>query len=78
MKMKVLVSAYACEPEKGSEQAVGWNSVGQAGRERVRQHLNWEKKGRDLASLFDSLTNHSSSSGVEVSAGRTSNLGVLK
>jgi len=30
--MKVLVSAYACEPEKGSEQAVGWNSVGQAAR----------------------------------------------
>jgi glycosyltransferase involved in cell wall biosynthesis len=30
--LKVLISAYACEPEKGSEQAVGWNSVGQAAR----------------------------------------------
>jgi glycosyltransferase involved in cell wall biosynthesis len=32
MKMKVLVSAYACEPEKGSEPGVGWNWVCQAGR----------------------------------------------
>ena len=24
---KILVSAYACEPYKGSEQAVGWNIV---------------------------------------------------
>ena len=23
--MKVLVSAYACEPNKGSEPGVGWN-----------------------------------------------------
>ena len=24
-KLKVLVSAYACEPDKGSEPGVGWN-----------------------------------------------------
>lgn len=30
--MKVLVSAYACEPEKGSEPGVGWNWVCQAAR----------------------------------------------
>lgn len=24
---KILISAYACEPNKGSEQAVGWNIV---------------------------------------------------
>jgi hypothetical protein len=30
--LRVLVSAYACEPEKGSEPAVGWNMVGQIAR----------------------------------------------
>ena len=30
--MKVLVSAYACEPDKGSESAVGWNWVLQISR----------------------------------------------
>jgi len=30
--MKVLVSAYACEPETGSEPAVGWNCVQQIAR----------------------------------------------
>lgn len=30
--MKVLVSAYACEPEKGSEPGVGWNWARQIGR----------------------------------------------
>jgi glycosyltransferase involved in cell wall biosynthesis len=30
--VKVLISAYACEPSKGSEPAVGWNWVLQAGR----------------------------------------------
>ena len=30
--LRVLVSAYACEPEKGSEPGVGWNSVCQLAR----------------------------------------------
>ena len=30
--MKVLVSAYACEPKRGSESAVGWNCVQQIAR----------------------------------------------
>jgi glycosyltransferase involved in cell wall biosynthesis len=30
--MRVLLSAYACEPEKGSEPGVGWNWVGQIAR----------------------------------------------
>ena len=30
--MKVLLSAYACEPDKGSEPAVGWNWVRQVSR----------------------------------------------
>lgn len=30
--MRVLLSAYACEPEKGSEPAVGWNWVRQVAR----------------------------------------------
>lgn len=31
--MKILISAYSCEPDKGSEPAVGWNQVIQAARE---------------------------------------------
>jgi glycosyltransferase involved in cell wall biosynthesis len=31
-KLKVLVSAYACEPDKGSEPGVGWNWVKQIAR----------------------------------------------
>lgn len=31
-KFKVLVSAYACEPDKGSEQGVGWNWAKQIAR----------------------------------------------
>jgi len=36
-KLKILVSAYACEPELGSEQGVGWNYV----REISRLHHVW-------------------------------------
>lgn len=32
MKVKVLVSAYACEPDKGSEPGVGWNWAKQIAR----------------------------------------------
>ena len=35
--MKVLMSAYACEPGKGSEPAVGWNWALQA----ARRHEVW-------------------------------------
>src|SRR6266516_2036092 len=34
---KILVSAYACEPDKGSEPGVGWNWV----REIARFHRVW-------------------------------------
>lgn len=36
-RLKVLISAYACEPGKGSEPAVGWNSV----LEAARRHDVW-------------------------------------
>ena len=36
-KLKILVSAYACEPGKGSEPGVGWNWV----NELSRQHEVW-------------------------------------
>lgn len=35
--MKVLISAYACEPERGSEPGVGWNVVVEA----ARRHEVW-------------------------------------
>ncbi|HLE82176.1 MAG TPA: glycosyltransferase family 1 protein, partial [Dehalococcoidia bacterium] len=36
-RWKVLISAYACEPGKGSEPNVGWNVA----REMARQHDVW-------------------------------------
>jgi len=36
-RLRVLVSAYACEPDKGSEPAVGWNWV----RQIARFHEVW-------------------------------------
>ena len=36
-KLKVLVSAYACEPDKGSEPGVGWNWVKQI----AKRHEVW-------------------------------------
>ncbi len=36
-RLKVLVSAYACEPEKGSEPGVGWNCA----RQIARFHEVW-------------------------------------
>jgi len=35
--MKILISAYACEPGRGSEPGVGWNVV----REVSRYHQVW-------------------------------------
>lgn len=35
--MKILISAYSCEPDKGSERAVGWNVA----REIARYHEVW-------------------------------------
>jgi len=37
MSLKVLMSAYACEPGKGSEPGVGWNVA----REMARRHDVW-------------------------------------
>ncbi|MEL6165080.1 MAG: glycosyltransferase, partial [Cyanobacteria bacterium J06628_3] len=37
MQLNVLISAYACEPGKGSEPAVGWNVV----REVSKYHKVW-------------------------------------
>lgn len=36
-RLRVLISAYACEPDKGSEPAVGWNWVSQI----ARHHEVW-------------------------------------
>lgn len=52
--MKVLVSAYACEPEKGSEPGVGWNAVCQAARLYQVWVLTREKNRRPIeAALRD-------------------------
>jgi hypothetical protein len=39
-RLKVLISAYACEPGRGSEAGVGWNvAVEAAPRTRVAREL---------------------------------------
>jgi len=58
--MKVLVSAYACEPHKGSEPGVGWNWVKQIARfhevwvitrannkEKIEEELNRNTFGKE-------------------------------
>ena len=35
--MKVLISAYSCEPGKGSEREVGWSVI----REAAKRHQVW-------------------------------------
>ena len=35
--MKILISAYSCEPGRGSERGVGWNVA----REVARSHEVW-------------------------------------
>src|SRR5205814_1654653 len=45
--MKVLVSAYACEPGKGSEPAVGWNWVQALARRGSRIHVITRSNNRE-------------------------------
>lgn len=42
--MKILLSAYACEPHRGSEPGVGWNVA----RELVKHHDVWVITAEDL------------------------------
>ncbi len=57
--MKILMSAYACEPSKGSEPSVGWNQVCQV----ARDHEVWvitrsnNRPGIDEALAVDPLPN---------------------
>jgi glycosyltransferase involved in cell wall biosynthesis len=53
--VKILISAYACEPGQGSEPGVGWNFV----REMARHHELWvltQSDGR--AAIEAALANH--------------------
>ena len=53
--LKVLISVYACEPEKGSESGVGWNSVCQA----ARFHEVWVlTRAKNRGSIEASLVIH--------------------
>lgn len=61
--MKLLVSAYACEPGKGSEPGVGWNWVQALIRRGYQVHVitrsnNRENIEKDPASQHPSLTFH--------------------
>ena len=61
--MKLLVSAYACEPGKGSEPAVGWNWVQALVRRGYRVHVitrsnNRESIESDPASRHPNLAFH--------------------
>jgi glycosyltransferase involved in cell wall biosynthesis len=50
--MKVLISAYACEPDKGSEPGVGWNWV----KEIARSHDVWVITRKNNAQSIHSAT----------------------
>lgn len=61
--MKLLVSAYACEPGKGSEPAVGWNLVQALVRRGYQVHVitrssNREAIESDPAARHSALTFH--------------------
>src|SRR5947209_9972139 len=61
--MKLLVSAYACEPGKGSEPAVGWNWVQALVRRGYKLHVITRSNNRqaiegDPASRVPALTFH--------------------
>jgi glycosyltransferase involved in cell wall biosynthesis len=61
--MKLLVSAYACEPGKGSEPAVGWNWVQALVRRGYQVHVITRSNNRlpiesDAASQDPALTFH--------------------
>ena len=61
--MKLLVSAYACEPDKGSEPAVGWNWVQALARRGYTVHVitrsnNREAIERSASSRMPALTFH--------------------
>jgi glycosyltransferase involved in cell wall biosynthesis len=47
VRMKLLVSAYACEPGKGSEPAVGWNWVQALVRRGYKVHVITRSNNRD-------------------------------
>ena len=48
-RLKVLISAYACEPGKGSEPAVGWNVIVEA----ARRHDVWAITRENNRSAID-------------------------
>src|SRR3954453_14891054 len=61
--MKLLVSAYACEPGKGSEPAVGWNWVQALVRRGYEVHVITRSNNRaaiesDAGSRQRTLTFH--------------------
>jgi glycosyltransferase involved in cell wall biosynthesis len=54
-RLKVLVAAYACEPDKGSEPGVGWNMAKQISRE----HETWVvTKDNNRAPIERALAKH--------------------
>jgi hypothetical protein len=51
-RLKVLISAYACEPGKGSEPGVGWNVVEQM----ARHHTVWVITRADRRQSIEAVT----------------------
>ena len=53
--LKLLVSAYACRPQEGSEPAIGWNLV----RELAQTHQVWVlTRANNQAAIADELGKH--------------------
>ena len=52
--LKVLMSAYCCEPNLGSEEGVGWNTVCQV----ARRHQVWVLIGTDEREAVEHYLEH--------------------
>jgi hypothetical protein len=48
-RAKVLMSAYACDPDRGSEPGIGWNTA----LEMARRHDVWLMTARESRSRID-------------------------
>ncbi|HEY9660754.1 MAG TPA: glycosyltransferase family 4 protein [Allocoleopsis sp.] len=61
-RLKVLLVAYACRPDKGSEPGVGWNMA----RELAKHHDVWVLTRQNNASAIDSFLTQTPVAGLQV------------
>ena len=67
-RLRILLSAYACEPDRGSEPGVGWNWV----RHLAREHEVWVITRSNNRGIIDA--NDQPDPGVSFALGTTSSI----